>query len=321
ITGDFGLNQWPSTLLARPTGCPGKRNRKSESTIGTGPAGTEPGIRNSVTRARPAGRWDRHAGRGEGWEGQGAVWPGSAGARGEARAQGFGVREEGPVVGAPPHGLQTAVGGAREAGCHLGRQQFEAAPDLLEGGPVDDVGEEGAEAAGGLLEVPDRLHRVLDRTDDGAALFDGRLQVPRFRHAVEAGEDVRADRLAPVAVQPGTEAAAGVPVGLLAGLGDVQGHGDAPVAAVHGLPVLLGRLLGVRPLPGQVDGRPAGRRGTEGEQAETVLARDLGAVGGADAGDGDLDTGLAVARQLHLGVLERVPVRLLADPLLAVDQF
>ena len=100
--------------------------------------------------------------------------------------------------------------------------------------------------------------------------------------------------------------------GLGVGFGDVDVHDHAPVAAVHGLAVAGGFLLGDLPLAG--DGlEAAGHAGAQREDADAVLAGGGRAAGREGAGDGDGEVGVAVGAEMEAGLLHLEPVGLAGD--------
>ena len=117
---------------------------------------------------------------------------------------------------------------------------------------------------------------MINGSDEGASLFQLGFQFLGSGHA--GGFDVSSDGVSPVSVQPLPETLADVGVGLLPCLGDVDGDGDTPSAAVDALAVCLSCLFGVAPLLSEVDGRDARLCSAEGHRADAVGSGDLHAV-------------------------------------------
>ena len=172
--------------------------------------------------------------------------------------------------------------------------------------------QEGAKAPGLVEEGLDLLGRLVWRADDREAGLQHRLD------GIAAGVDRRHRQVGdlPEVVEPLLQAEAHVGDGLVLGRGDVHRSDQAPGGAVHGLAVLLGQVLGDRPV-GSQRVEPAGRRRPQRQQADPVATgrprpgrRDL-------AGHRHLDVRPRIGRHLQPGAVEREPVRLVGHRLTA----
>ena len=169
---------------------------------------------------------------------------------------------------------------AREAvdlGDDVAGEQIPRASGRLGVRPVVYEAQHRAEPAGHVLEVTDRLHEFVGRTDDGGSTTLGAAtgglvdELPRIvdLRGARAAEDVDV-----VVVVPVVEAEHGFLFRLFLRFREVPAHQHAPVLAIDRLSVLLGRFLGERPLRRQRL-KTLGRCRGDGEGADAVLAGEL----------------------------------------------
>ena len=181
--------------------------------------------------------------------------------------------------------------------------------------------EHHTEPAGEFLQLVDCLDEIVGRADDRcaatfcAAFRDLVEQIPRV---LDVGGAWATQNTHVVLIVPTMQTVHRFSPGLFLRLGDVPAHQHSPVASIDSGAVDCGGFFGECPLCRQRLQTFRTRRG-DGKHTDAVLAGNLHPAG-ADARSGSHRHALLDRQDLQRGLVQREPVAVVAEPLLAVQQ-